>query len=41
MKVAVCYSGFLRNIEKTFPNILDKMLSSHNVDFFIHTWDVE
>jgi hypothetical protein len=41
MKVAVCYSGFLRNIEKTFPNILDKMLSSHSVDFFIHTWDVE
>lgn len=41
MKVAVCYSGFLRNIEKTFPNIMEKMLSSHTVDFFIHTWDVE
>lgn len=41
MKVAVCYSGFLRNIQKTFPNIMNKMLSSHEVDFFIHTWNVE
>lgn len=40
MKVAVCYSGFPRNIQKTFPNIVSKMLKTHNVDFFIHTWNV-
>lgn len=41
MKVAVCYSGFLRNIQKTFPNIVEKMLKGHDVDFFVHTWDVD
>lgn len=41
MKVAICYSGFLRNIQKTFPNIMSKMLKTHDVDFFIHTWDVD
>jgi len=41
MKIAVCYSGFLRNIQKTFPNIMSKMLDTHYVDFFVHTWDVE
>ena len=41
MRVAVCYSGFLRNIQKTFPNIMSKILKTHDVDFFIHTWDVD
>ena len=41
MKVAVCYGGFLRNIQKTFPNIMSKMLETHDVDFFIHTWNVD
>jgi hypothetical protein len=41
MKVAVCYSGFPRNIQKTFPNIVNKMLKDHDVDFFIHTWNVD
>tara|TARA_R110000868_G_scaffold208480_2_gene457915 strand:- start:1114 stop:1920 length:807 start_codon:yes stop_codon:yes gene_type:complete len=41
MKIAVCYSGFLRNIQKTFPNIVSKMLKTHDVDFFFHTWNVE
>jgi hypothetical protein len=40
MRVAVCYSGFLRNIQKTFPNISQQMLKGHDVDFFIHTWNV-
>tara|TARA_Y100000114_G_scaffold156679_1_gene184748 strand:+ start:1343 stop:2167 length:825 start_codon:yes stop_codon:yes gene_type:complete len=41
MKIAICYSGFLRNIEKTHFNILNKFkLKSHEVDYFIHTWDV-
>jgi len=41
MRVAVCYSGFLRNIQKTFPNITKKMLNEHEVDFFVHTWNVD
>lgn len=41
MKVSVCYSGFLRNIQKTFPNIMEKMLKDHEVDFFVHTWNVD
>lgn len=41
MKVALCYSGFLRNIEKTFPNILTNFIKDYDVDFFVHTWQVD
>ena len=41
MKVAVCYSGFLRSIHDTYPHIISQLsLGSHDVDYFIHTWDV-
>tara|TARA_S200002703_G_scaffold55791_1_gene48369 strand:- start:7836 stop:8630 length:795 start_codon:yes stop_codon:yes gene_type:complete len=39
MKVAVCYSGYLRILEKTFYNIKNSVLNNHDVDYFIHTWD--
>lgn len=40
MKIAVCYSGFLRSIRDTYPHIISQLsLESHDVDYFIHTWD--
>jgi hypothetical protein len=39
MKVAVCYSGYLRILEKTFPHIRDVIFSGHDVDYFVHTWE--
>ena len=39
MKIAVCYSGYLRILEKTFYHIKNSVLNNHDVDYFIHTWD--
>lgn len=41
MKIAVCYSGFLRNIHQTYTNTISKIGNKHEVDFFIHTWNVD
>lgn len=38
MKVAVCISGQMRNIEKTFENISTNILIPNNADVFIHSW---
>lgn len=39
MRIALCYSGYLRLLEKTFPYIKNLVLGNHEVDYFIHTWD--
>ena len=38
MNIAICYSGFLRNIITTFPNVKENILKDNNCDFFLHTW---
>ena len=42
MKVAICFSGQLRNVSSTYEqtlksNILDAN-SEHQIDFFVHSW---
>lgn len=42
MKVALCFSGQLRNVKSTFekwykPNVLDPN-SHHDIDVFVHSW---
>ncbi len=39
MKVAVCYRGHLRTLDKTFDNQKEYLFQDHDVDFFCHTWD--
>ena len=41
MKIAVCFSGQFRTAIECAPN-LKKFFSSktHDIDFFIHIWDV-
>jgi hypothetical protein len=41
MKVALEYSGYLRFIQNTFPNIRNYFKAYDNIDFyyFCHTWD--
>lgn len=39
MKIAICYSGFLRTLLTTFPNINEKLVCENNVDYFLHTWE--
>ena len=41
MKIAVCYSGFLRNIITTLSGLRSKILQDHDCDFFLHTWKHE
>jgi hypothetical protein len=40
MTIAVCYSGFLRDIEKTYLNIIKNLIGDNDVLFYFHTWDV-
>jgi hypothetical protein len=40
MNIAICYSGFLRNIDLTFDNIKQNLIGNHTASFFIHTWNV-
>lgn len=42
MKIAICFSGQLRNIQSTFlnwykPNVLD-VNQDHEIDIFVHSW---
>lgn len=47
MKVALCFSGQMRNVEQGYvnhikPNIIDPNSWDHEIDVFVHTWfDVE
>lgn len=38
MKVAVCISGHMRNVEKAFPNIYQNVILPNEADVFIHSW---
>lgn len=38
MKIAVCFSGHMRNYEDTFPTWKRFLLDIHDCDVFIHTW---
>lgn len=38
MKIALCFSGQPRSVEKTFPLIKKNILDSNNPDVFIHSW---
>ena len=40
MKIAVCLTGHVRSFERTFPQLERHLLSRHDADVFIHTWDV-
>lgn len=37
-KVALCISGQIRNIEKTYPSIYENIIKPNNADVFIHAW---
>lgn len=39
MKVALCLSGHIRNLEDNYPSIKKHILDKFNTDVFIHTWD--
>jgi len=39
MNIAICYSGFLRNIDITYENIKRNLICDNNCHFYIHTWD--
>jgi len=41
MKIAVCYSGFLRDIQSNISNFQTNIIRDNQVDYFIHTWDVD
>lgn len=38
-RVAVCFSGHLRSIQKTFPFLKNYLITPNNADVFISTWD--
>lgn len=39
MKIAICYYGRLRCIDKLFENQNKFLFGEHNVDIFFHTWN--
>lgn len=39
MKIALCLSGHVRNIESTFNSLKKNVLDLHDVDVFLHSWD--
>lgn len=39
LKVALCMSGHLRTYEDNYKSLYDNILSKHDCDVFIHTWD--
>jgi hypothetical protein len=41
MKIALCLSGFMRNFTTTYANLREHLLRHHDVDVFIHTWDIQ
>ena len=38
MKIAICVSGLLRDYEKSFKNLKEKIIQDRDVDLFIHSW---
>lgn len=38
MKVAVCFSGQPRFVEKTYESIKKNLIDGYDVDVFVHTW---
>lgn len=40
MKIALLLSGLTRSARLCFPNLDKYLLSKHDVDIYIHTWDV-
>ena len=38
MKIALCFYGQSRNIDKSYENIYNNIIKDNNVDIFIHTW---
>jgi len=38
MRVAVCISGQLRFVEKTYPHIYQHVILPNNADVFVHAW---
>ena len=43
MKVAICFSGHLRNFSNLLDNFKDKILSlkdQHQIDLFFSIWDI-
>lgn len=41
MKIALCFSGMLRTAFEASPNLLNFIhTTSHEIDVFIHTWDI-
>lgn len=39
MKIAICYKGLLRTIEKTFSNHCEFLYKNNDIDIFCHTWE--
>lgn len=39
MKVALCLSGHIRNLEQNYYSIKKNLLDYYDTDIFIHTWD--
>ena len=39
MKIALCLSGHVRNIETTYESLKQHLLSLYDVDIFIDSWD--
>lgn len=39
MKVALCLSGHIRNLEENYESIKKNLLDHYDTDIFIHTWD--
>lgn len=39
LKIALCMSGHLRTFENNYKSVYDNILSKHDCDVFIHTWD--
>lgn len=38
MKIALCLSGQPRMLERGYDQLYKQLISSHNVDVFVHTW---
>lgn len=39
MKIALCLSGHIRNLEENYLSLKNNLLNFYDVDVFIHTWD--
>jgi len=41
MKIALCFSGQARSVERGFEYYRKNLLDNHDVDIFFHTWDAD